>query len=83
MPKATASLIDGFLKKIEATWPGSTKTIQAIREHNEYLEDQGYTDIILENLDENLKKEEEENVGDGIVWDSAEDDCVTDSDSRE
>jgi hypothetical protein len=52
-------IVDAFLRKLEAIWPSSIKPIQAIREHNEYLEDQGYADIILENLDENLKKEEE------------------------
>ena len=63
------TFVDDFLKEIETLWPGSTKTLQAIREHNGYLEDQGYADIILENLDEHLKAEEK-NVGDGIIWDS-------------
>jgi hypothetical protein len=50
---------------------------QALREHNEYLEDQGYADIILENLDENLKAEEK-NVRDGIIWDSDGNNLETD-----
>jgi hypothetical protein len=61
-------IVVGFLKRLEALWPGSTKTIQVIRDHNDYLEDQGYTDIILENLDDNQRREDGD-VGDGIIWD--------------
>jgi hypothetical protein len=63
--------VNDFLARLEALWPTSIKTLQALREHNEYLEDQGYADIILENLDENLKAEEK-NVGDGITWDDSD-----------
>jgi hypothetical protein len=61
------TLVDKFLAALETHWPGSTKALRALRAHNEYLEDQGYADIILENLD---VSEEKDDIGDGIIWDS-------------
>ena len=58
--------IEKFLDELDRLWPGSTKTIRVLRAHNEYLEDQGHSDIILENLE---ASEKEENVGDGTIWD--------------
>jgi hypothetical protein len=53
---------------MERLWPGSTRAVRAVRAHNAYLEDQGYADIILENLEK--KREGEDDIGDGIIWDS-------------
>jgi hypothetical protein len=53
---------------MERLWPGSTRALRALRMHNEYLEDQGYADIILENLE--TANEETNDIGDGIIWDS-------------
>jgi hypothetical protein len=66
------SIVDAFLDELEVYWPLSTRALRALRQHNEYLEDQGYADIILENLDEALKQEQDEDAGDGIVWDGGD-----------
>jgi hypothetical protein len=63
------TLVDKFLDALDANWPGSTKALRALRAHNEYLEDQGYADIILRTLDEGEKND----IGDGIIWDSDSD----------
>jgi hypothetical protein len=63
------SAIEKFLDELERLWPLSTRAIRAIREHNAYLEDQGYADVILECLDEGRGVTEERSDADGIVWD--------------
>jgi hypothetical protein len=68
--------VKAFLKTAGVLWGDVEITLRgararaAIREHTEYLEDQGYADIILGHLDENLTGTED--VGTGAVWDPGE-----------
>ena len=64
-------IVDSFLDELERLWPLSTRAIRAIREHNAYLEDQGYADVILACLDDSVT-EESEHAADGVIWDGGE-----------